>query len=349
MDAKFDEEPASAANLCFEAVLAFGLLAFAVTLDLGLIVDPRSVDVLASDASYSRLLISDASQLANAQTVAAFAGVLTPALIILVDACARRSRFSRSIRRIIGYGVGAALVVTACAAMRLSSGIPAPDFLARCGAPSNVSRVTDLTCTRPVPVSSLASFPSTNAALAMYATALCSLYLFCHVPSGESTFSVVLQAAPIIGGLATALAQVGSARAHASDAAWGIVVGLLVAVFVQSRFFGGLARSYHGEDATELAEFLHAHSAAANDELRQKQRTLALLSTATVPSTMPLPLRVLPAHYNVQETGKSAAAVSTPRNEAGPSSGAMPVSAMSSVERAKATIRALTAEGILKP
>ena len=352
MDPKLDaEEPhVTATNLYFEMLLTVGTLIFGVALDQGLIAAPRSVDVLAADVSFSRRVVPDALQLANSTAVAALAGVLTPALIFAVDACGRRSRVGRTLRRVIGYGVGAALVLTTCAAMRLSSGIPAPDFLARCGAPLNATRVSENLCSHAVPVSTLASFPSTNAALAMYSTALCALYLFCHVPTGESTVSIILQAAPVIGGLAAALAQVGGARAHASDAAWGIVVGLIIAAFVQARFFGGLARSYHGEDATELAEFLHAHttahSTAVNDELKQRQRTQALLSTATVPSTLPLPLRALPTHFNAMQQETRVATTATPRKDA-----ALPDAPVltSPIERAKAMIRVMTAEGLLKP
>jgi hypothetical protein len=334
----FDELELSSLNLCFDALLSVAMLSFAVTLDAGLIAGPRSVDIMASDVRYNRLYVPDASQLASSTTVAVFAGVLAPALILVVDACARRSRVDKTIRRLIGYGAGAALVVTACAAMRLTSGSPAPDFLAQCAASSNATRVQDAACTRVVPVATLASFPSTNAALSVFSTTLSSLYLYCHIPMGDGVVSSLLQGAPIIGGLAAALSQVGGARAHASDVAWGVVVGLVVTACIQLRFFGGVARSFYGEDATELAEFLHAHHMAANDEKEAIVQRRSLLTTpaaaSSTTSSLPLPLRTLPAFSKFADVSQ-AVQTQPPTRDPNP------------VERAKATIRALTTEGVI--
>jgi hypothetical protein len=288
--------PHACASLALDALLTTLALGVAVALDLGLLVAPRGVDVLVSDAAHARLVVPDSALLASAARVAAFAGALPPLLILVVDSCARRSRADRTARRLLGYAAGAAVTVAACGAMRMAGGRAAPDFLAACAPAATTTRVVGgrgAECSRAVAVATLASFPSTPAALALYSTALCAFYVRAHVNLGDGVGPTLLQAGIVIGGLAAALAQRGDARAADVDVAAGLAIGAAAAALTQVRFFGGLARSFCGEDASELAEFLHAHHDAAN---RAAAAVLPPVEPPVVSGTateLPLPLRFL--------------------------------------------------------
>lgn len=248
----------------FDAVLTAGLIVFGVCLDLGLVVSSRAVDVSAGDPRYSRLPTPESSLIASPRSAAAVSGLLAPLFIILVDGCIRESTMPKTFWRLTGYAFGIGLLLTANGALRAAGGGAAPDFWANCAASAGISRVTDLQqCASPVPLYARASFPSTPAALYVYSSLMFAMYARNHVHMLSSVAALLLQTAPVIGGLAAAAAQAADARAHVGDVVVGILVGVAASTIVQFRFLGGIKRSFYGEDASELKEFLLAAGAVA--------------------------------------------------------------------------------------
>lgn len=242
-------------------------IAFAVCLDFGLIITTRrGVDVLTSDPIFSRVHIGDASTIASPQSVAFIAGLLFPLLFIFTDLCIRQSIMAKSVRRLTGYGLGVGITLLACGTLRAAAGGPSPDFLSVC-APifANTTRITNAltqcsSATTALPLVTLASFPSTPAALSVYSTLLFAAYIRNHISMGSEAVATLLHAAPIMGGLAAAAAQAADARAHIGDVIVGILVGAACAAIIQVRFLGGMKRSYFGEDdeESEQHEFFSA-------------------------------------------------------------------------------------------
>ena len=155
--------------------------------------------------------------------------------------------------------LGAGLTLLACGSLRAAAGGAAPDFLSLCAPTGNTTRVLDTRaqCTSGsavLPLRAVASFPSTPAALAVYSALLFAAYVHNHAQMGGSAaVATLLQAAPVIGGLAAAAAQAADARAHVGDVVVGILVGAAAAASVQTRFLAS-AKEEDEEDTAAAAD-----------------------------------------------------------------------------------------------
>ncbi len=253
----FENDPIN--FLLLDVIVSLATIAFAVCLDIGLIITThRPLDVLTNDPIFSRLHIIDA--VASPQSVAFITGLLFPLLLIFIDLCIRQSMLAKSVRRLTGYGLGVGITLLACGSLRAAAGGPSPDFLSVCApfaiaaANNTAARITNARTqciATGLPLATLGSFPSTPAALAVYSTFCFAAYLRNHFSTGSAAVATLLHAAPIIGGIAAAAAQAADARAHIGDVIVGVLIGAACAAIVQVRFLGGLKRSYLGEDDSE--------------------------------------------------------------------------------------------------
>jgi len=318
----------SPAALAADALLAALALVFGALLDAGLLVGPRPVDVSASDARLSRAPVADAAALAPPRTVALVAALLPPLLVLALDAGARATTAARTGRRLAGYALGAALVLLGAGALRAAAGSAGPTFLSACAPPAALARVTDAAaqCAGGAPpLAARASFPSTPAALAVYAALVAALYVRAHAPlAPRGAAAALLQAGVVVGGAAAAAAQVGDARAHGADALAGAALGAAAAALVQARFFGGLARSAEGGDAAELREFLLA-AAARGGAPGNAGAEAAAAAAADAAAALPLALRTSAHFARLAGAAGGVAAAAAPKAAAAAAAAAPPL------------------------
>lgn len=254
-------------------LLLAGFIAFSVCLAGGLIVSPRGAYFAVGDAAYSFPHVPDDTVAVTLRALTAYVIVVPCGTIILVDGMLRRTTAERMTRRLQYALLGLALALLLCATAQLASGALTPDWLARCVLAAGASGVlrSDAAgvCTSTDDAAVTAgrmSFPSTTATLTAYSMIITALYVRNHVWFSSSRFlPVLLQVLPLAGGVWATLAAYSDARAHGVDILAGLGLGTGVAAWTQWALLGGLKRSYKGEDATEVIEFLRHHGKPADD------------------------------------------------------------------------------------
>lgn len=266
----------------FDGIGVVGLCIFACCLEGALIVDPKQIAFALSDSDLGYPFVHDENVSVSWRGMIAYSLAVPLAALILVDGFLRRTTGERSARRVLHYLLGLGIVILLCAILQLSLGALTPDFISRCNpsanatnlvlAGSNICQADSQTVRQ-----GRMSFPNLIAATSIYSMMVTALYLRNHVYIPDSRiWPILLQMAPVCGGLWCGGTQYSDHRAHGVDLLAGFAVGFATFCYIQYCFFGGLKRSFKGEDSTEIAEFLLMHSKPLSALTPQQQQHVQL-------------------------------------------------------------------------
>jgi hypothetical protein len=265
----------------FDLLLLIGVIALTICLDVNLVIVPTQRVFSPCEHSIGYPYIPEDQVKVNWKVMLSYILVVPIASMILIDTFVRRTTAERSIKRITYYVTSLCITDIITSVIALGSSSMTPDFLSRCNLQSqsfsNISctalplssqLVSPSLCTGPSDIlfEGYHNFPNRLATLTMFSMLFTSYYIRNHVPFTQSrVLPYLLYLLPLIGGLYASVTQFADNRGSGWAVAFGIALGLAAATVTQTVFFGGMKRSYKGEDVSELREFLSAHAKPIED------------------------------------------------------------------------------------